>query len=72
MFIFQVFRRAQAAKEGKKQGWGIGLPFVRAVAESHGGSVAIDSTVERGTTFLIDIPVDSRPFQKAPTLGETN
>jgi signal transduction histidine kinase len=67
--IFQVFRRADAAKEGGKDGWGIGLPYVRSVAESHGGSVAVDSAVHRGTTFMIDIPVDSRPFQDAPTLG---
>lgn len=43
-------------------GWGVGLPFVKRVAESHGGSVAVDSSVETGTTFLIDIPVDCRPY----------
>lgn len=66
--IFQIFRRAQSAKEGKKRGWGIGLSFVRGVAECHGGSVGVESTQERGTTFLIDVPVDSRPFQNSPTL----
>lgn len=64
--IFQIFKRAQAAKDGNKKGWGVGLPYVRGVAESHGGSVCIDSTVKLGTTFLIDIPVDARPFQGAP------
>ena len=44
------------------KGWGIGLPFVKAVGESHGGSVSVDSSPELGTTFLIDIPVDCRPF----------
>jgi signal transduction histidine kinase len=68
--IFQVFRRAVAAREGNKEGWGIGLPYVRNVAESHGGSVAVDSAAGRGTTFLIDVPTDARPFQDAPTLGE--
>ncbi|HZW12534.1 MAG TPA: HAMP domain-containing sensor histidine kinase [Noviherbaspirillum sp.] len=67
--VFQVFRRAKAAKEGDQQGWGIGLPYVRSVAESHGGSIDVDSSQERGTTFSIDIPVDCRPFQNAPTLG---
>lgn len=66
--IFQVFRRAMAARDGTKQGWGIGLPFVRSVAESHGGSIDVDSDQERGTTFAIDIPVDSRPFLGAPVL----
>jgi signal transduction histidine kinase len=66
--IFQIFKRAEAAKSGKRQGWGIGLPYVRSVAESHGGSVGIDSSAERGTAFLIDIPLDARPFQNKPTL----
>jgi signal transduction histidine kinase len=68
--VFQIFRRAQNAKGAKTRGWGIGLPFVRAVAESHGGKVAIDSSHERGTTFILDIPVDSRPFQESPTLAQ--
>ncbi|MFS0756111.1 HAMP domain-containing sensor histidine kinase [Noviherbaspirillum sp. 1P10PC] len=67
--VFQVFRRAEAAKEGVERGWGIGLPYVRSVAESHGGSVQLDSAIGRGTTLSIDIPVDARPFQDAPTLG---
>lgn len=67
--VFQVFRRARQAKEGKIQGWGIGLPYVRAVAESHGGSVFVDSSAERGTTFSVDIPVDARPFQDMPAAG---
>lgn len=67
--IFQIFRRAQLAKEGKKDGWGVGLPFVRGIAEAHGGSIGLDSTIERGTTFIIDIPVDSRPYQDAPAFG---
>jgi signal transduction histidine kinase len=69
--IFQVFGRAVAAKEGNKEGWGIGLSYVRNVAESHGGSVAVDSAAGRGTTFMIDIPKDATPFKDAPTLGTT-
>jgi signal transduction histidine kinase len=70
--IFQIFQRAYSAKQSKKQGWGVGLPYVRAVAESHGGSIVVDSTVDRGTTFLLDIPVDSTPFLSAPTVGYQN
>jgi signal transduction histidine kinase len=67
--IFQVFRRAEAAKDSEKRGWGLGLPYVRSVAESLGGSVQIDSAPGRGTTLSIDVPVDARPFQNAPTLA---
>lgn len=64
--VFQIFRRARAAKQGRAYGWGIGLPYVRSVAESHGGSVAVESNSDRGTTFLIDIPLDARAFRDAP------
>jgi signal transduction histidine kinase len=47
------------------QGWGLGLPFVKRVAQSHGGSIAVDSSESAGTTFLMDIPVDCRPFVDA-------
>jgi signal transduction histidine kinase len=70
--VFQVFHRAKAAKEGNRPGWGIGLPYVRSVAESHGGSIGVDSSAERGTTFTIDLPVDARPFQNAPTLEKAH
>jgi signal transduction histidine kinase len=43
------------------EGWGVGLPFVKAMAEAHGGSVTVDSSPQTGTTFLIDVPVDCRP-----------
>lgn len=58
--IFQYLWREESAKA--QRGWGVGLPFVQSVAESHGGSVAVDSSPETGTTFLIDIPIDCRPF----------
>ncbi|KFC62333.1 sensor histidine kinase KdpD [Massilia sp. LC238] len=60
--IFQMFRRVKSQQIIQQQGWGIGLPYVRAAAESHAGSIVLDSTIERGTTFSIDIPVDCRPF----------
>lgn len=63
--IFQLFRRAALKGE---TGWGIGLPYVRSVAEQHGGSVSVDSGAER-TTFTLDIPVDPRPVLAARPAG---
>jgi signal transduction histidine kinase len=64
--IFQIFRRAQAAQESEQEGWGVGLPYVRRVAESHGGSVTVTSDADTGTTFVIDMPADARPFLQSP------
>jgi signal transduction histidine kinase len=66
--VFQVFRRAEAARDGDELGWGIGLPYVRTIAESHGGSVEVESASGRGTNFTIDMPIDARPFQNAGVL----
>lgn len=68
--VFQVFERAKIANDENEQGWGLGLPFVRSVAESHGGSIVTDSSPDAGTTFVIDIPIDARPFLDAPTLQQ--
>lgn len=67
--VFQPFRRARIAKETGKKGWGIGLPYVRAVAESHGGSIVIESAADVGTTFTLSMPLDARPHRDVPTLG---
>lgn len=66
--IFQVYRRARRG-QCTKDGWGVGLPYARRVAESHGGSIIVTSTAALGTTFLIDIPMDARPFSQAPVSG---
>ena len=62
--IFQQFVRTKEAGESQQRGWGIGLPYVRTVAESHGGSAVVYNDGEKGTVFVIDIPVDARPFQQ--------
>jgi signal transduction histidine kinase len=65
--IFQQFVRssdAGASSTPTTSSWGLGLPYVRSVAQSHGGSAVVYSDANAGTTFVIDIPVDARPFQQ--------
>jgi signal transduction histidine kinase len=62
--IFQQFVRSGDAGESATASWGLGLPYVRTVAQSHGGSVVVYSDAAAGTTFVVDIPVDARPFQQ--------
>lgn len=57
-----IFEYARRGNQAIVKGWGIGLPFVKRAAEDHGGSVTVDSSPATGTTFLIDVPVDCRPF----------
>jgi signal transduction histidine kinase len=64
--IFQLYRRAPGADE-RTEGWGVGLPFARKVAEAHGGSIMVSSTIDAGTSFVIDVPRDARQFENAPS-----
>ena len=57
--LFRAFQRLTEAEASGKRGWGLGLAQVRAAAEAHGGSIGVDSLPERGTTFIIDIPLDA-------------
>lgn len=56
--LFKAFERGQESAD--VIGWGLGLPFVQHVAESHYGTVVVDSAIGRGTTFTISIPLDCR------------
>ncbi|MEZ0393213.1 MAG: sensor histidine kinase [Pseudobdellovibrionaceae bacterium] len=64
--LFQPFRRSEAARTGSTKGWGLGLALVRSVAEGHGGSVIVESSENTGTTFMMDFPMDARPYLEAP------
>jgi signal transduction histidine kinase len=52
------------AEGGAQPGWGVGLTVVRGIVEALGGAVGVTSTPNSGTTFLVDLPIDSRPFEK--------
>jgi signal transduction histidine kinase len=68
--LFEAFRRSRQAEGRGVRGWGLGLALVRAVAEAHGGSVAVESLPETGTTFTVDVPLDARPFQNTRATSE--
>jgi len=61
--LFSLYQRLGAGTQ-PGTGWGLGLAIVRACAEAHGGNVSVQSSREAGTTFSLDLPQDSRPFQR--------
>jgi len=53
--VFERFFRSERARTAG--GAGLGLAIVRWVAEAHGGTVRIARSDERGTTFVVALPV---------------
>ncbi len=64
--VFERFYRGDKGRErdGAARGTGLGLAITRAVVEEHGGTISVESTVGRGTTFSVILPLAAA---KSPT-----
>lgn len=51
--IFEPFRRG---KRPAGEGLGLGLYIAKQIAESHGGRITVESSVEQGTSFKVWLP----------------
>lgn len=50
--IFKRFYRSRFSKD--TQGVGLGLPLSKAIVEAHDGSIAVDSVLDNGSTFVLN------------------
>jgi PAS domain S-box-containing protein len=55
--IFEDFHRLEDARRAHRDGFGLGLGIVRRLSALLGYSVTVQSTVGRGSTFGVEIPV---------------
>lgn len=55
--VFDRFYRADAGRARDHGGTGLGLAIVKSLIEAHGGIVTCVSSVDRGSTFTITLPV---------------
>jgi len=55
--IFDPFYRGHNATGSQIQGSGLGLSLAQHIVRAHGGSIEVRSTVGRGSTFTVQIPV---------------
>ena len=53
--IFEKFYRGRGNRG--VQGTGMGLPIARAIIEAHGGTINVNSQLEKGSVFAINLPV---------------
>jgi signal transduction histidine kinase len=55
--IFDTFTQADMSHTRRFAGAGLGLPVAKAIVEAHGGSIGVDSSPGKGSTFSIWLPV---------------
>lgn len=73
--IFHRFSRVDSSLKRSNEGSGIGLNIVKAMVETHNGSISVDSVLDEGSTFRVKLPnilIENSPmiiyeFNKAST-----
>jgi len=55
--LFERFYRVDSDRSREMGGTGLGLAIVKHIAQVHGGRVSVDSSVGKGSTFRIHLPL---------------
>jgi len=64
--IFEEFQQAEGSSTRAKGGTGLGLSIAKRIIELHGGRIWLESTVGRGSTFRLLLPVRVEDRTEAP------
>jgi signal transduction histidine kinase len=54
--VFEPFFRVDRSRAKSSGGYGLGLSICKRVMEAHGGSIAVERQVGRGTSFILRFP----------------
>jgi signal transduction histidine kinase len=68
--LFDRFFRASTSAVAS--GTGLGLSIVKSIVDAHRGKIAVESELDAGTTFLVDLPLNAptTPAAEAATEEE--
>jgi hypothetical protein len=55
--LFDRFHRVKGSRGRSYEGSGIGLALVQELVKLHGGNVRVETEVDRGSSFIVSIPI---------------
>ena len=58
--LFERFYRTDWARAKDAGGTGLGLPIVKEIVEAHGGTVSVTSQVDKGSIFILRLPLSAQ------------
>ena len=68
--VFDRFHRVPSTRGRSFEGSGIGLALVKELVALHGGDVAVQSTLDQGTSFTVSIPLGAAHLDSAQVTDE--
>jgi PAS domain S-box-containing protein len=57
--LFDRFHRVENVRSRTHEGSGIGLALVYELVKLHGGSIRVESAIDKGSTFIVSLPLGS-------------
>ncbi|MEN6403968.1 MAG: ATP-binding protein, partial [Armatimonadia bacterium] len=69
--VFQRFYRANKARDRAVDGIGLGLSLAREIVRAHGGELALVSSRDDHTTFVLSLPAIQAPEANAHPQAQT-
>ncbi len=58
-YLFDRFYRVEEARSRRTGGAGLGLAIAQEIARLHGGILTVTSQINKGTTFILSLPIDA-------------
>lgn len=67
--VFDRFFRSDMARAVEPGGTGLGLAITKKIVDLHGGTISVESVVDRGSTFTVRLPVRQRRLEDQPPVA---